>query len=119
MTPTTSAATRLQPRIERARAGLERLGADWLLVPPSPDFTWLTGGHARSTERLVALALPRHGAPFCVIPRLEADALAAECPWLVLDVWEEGQDPVERLERRLDPARRPPVLVGEGFRVAP
>ena len=106
-------------RVERARAALAGLDADWLVVPPSADFVWLTGGHARSTERLVALALPRQGAPFCVVPRLEADALAAECPDLELEVWEESEDPFERLARRLDLPRRPRLRVGEGLRVAP
>src|SRR5262245_12029220 len=119
MSAGTPSATLQQPRIERARERLERLDAAWLLVPPSADFTWLTGGHARSTERLVAFALPRRGAPFCLVPRLESDALAAECPWLELEVWDEDQDPLERLERRLDLVRRPRVLVGEGLRVAP
>ena len=119
MSAGTPPATLKQPRIERARERIERLDAAWLLVPPSADFTWLTGGHARSTERLVALALPRRGAPFCLVPRLEADSLAQECPWLELEVWDEDQDPFERLERRLELSRRPRVLVGEGFRVTP
>src|SRR5258707_15819893 len=94
-------------RLESARAALQRLEAEWLLLPPSPDLVWLCGAHARSTERLVMLALPRAGDPFCVVPRLEADALAAECPWLELEVWEEDQDPFEILGRRIGLARRP------------
>ena len=97
---------------------LQRLEAEWLLLPPSPDLVWLCGAHPRSTERLVALALPRAGDPFCAVPRLEAEALAAECPWLELEVWEEHQDPFEILVRRMGLARRPSVLVGEGLRVA-
>ena len=112
-------AARIQLRLERAREALRHLDADWLVVPPSADFVWLTGGHARSTERLVALALPRAGDPFCVVPRLEADSLAAECPWLEREVWEEHEDAFERLARRLDLSRRPRVLVGEGLRVTP
>ncbi len=104
-------------RLESARAALQRLEAEWLLLPPSPDLVWLCGAHARSTERLVTLALPRAGDPFCVVPRLEADALAAECPWLELEVWEEDQDPFEILGRRIGLARRPRLLVGEGLRV--
>ncbi len=95
-----------------------RLEAEWLLLPPSPDLVWLCGAHARSTERLVALALPREGDPFCLVPRLEAEALAAECPWLELAVWEEHEDAFEILARRMGLARRPRVLVGEGLRVA-
>src|SRR6266487_4638822 len=111
--------TQQRVRIERAREALERLGADWLLVPPSADFVWLTGAHPRSTERLVALAIPRAGDPFCVVPRLEAEALAQECAWLELEVWDESEDPFQRLARRLALERAPRVLVGEGLRVAP
>jgi len=95
---------------------LEEARADWLLVPPSGDFLWLTGAPARHTERLVALALPRRGDPLCVVPRLEADALAEACPWLELEVWDEGEDPFDRLVRRLALARGPAMLIGEGLR---
>lgn len=105
-------------RISRTQSALARQSADWLLVPASPDFRWLTGAIARSTERLVAFALPRQGEPFCIVPRLEADSLAAECPWLDLEVWDEIENPLERLARRIDLAKRPLVLLGEGFRVA-
>ena len=111
--------TRHAERISRAQTALGGLGGDWLLVAPSADFRWLTGAVARSTERLVALAVPRSGEPFCVLPRLEADSLAAECPWLELEVWDEQEDPFERLERRLELSRRPAVLVSDGMRTAP
>ena len=58
------------------------------------------------------------GAPFGVVPRLEATALSHECPWLELDVWDESDDPLERLAKRMDLASRPAVLVGEGLRTA-
>lgn len=112
-------ASRHQERFGRARHALQELRADWLLVPPSADFRWLTGAVARSTERLVALALPRHGEPFCLVPRLESDALAAACPWLELEVWADGEDAFARLQRRMDLTRGPAVLVGEGLRAEP
>jgi Xaa-Pro aminopeptidase len=105
-------------RLAAARAAVRSVDVDWLLLPPSPDLVWLCDAHARSTERLVAFALPREGEPFCVVPRLEAEALAAECPWLELAVWEEHEDPYALLARRLGLERRPRVLVGEGLRVA-
>jgi len=105
--------------MERVREALERERADWLLVPASADFRWLTGATARVTERLVALAMPRRGAPFAVVPQLEAAALGHECPWLELEVWDETDDPFERLARRLELVRGPAVLVGEGLRTAP
>jgi Xaa-Pro aminopeptidase len=106
-------------RLERARTALEHEHADWLLVPASADFRWLTGATARSTERLVALAVPRRGAAFAIVPRLEADALAHECPWLELDAWADGDDPFERLARRVNLVSGPALLVGEGMRTAP
>ena len=111
-------AARYADRLARVRDGLERHEAAWLLVPPSGDFRWLTGAAARSTERLVVLAVPRRGDPFCLVPRLEADALAAECPWLELEVWEEREDPLARLARRLDLESKPRLLLGDGFRTA-
>jgi D-alanyl-D-alanine dipeptidase len=112
------AAARRARRFEGAREGLECERAEWLLIPPSADFRWLTGAVARSTERLVLFALPRRGDPFCIVPRLEAAALGHECPWLELDVWDEREDPFERLERRLPLSARPPVLVGDGLPAA-
>ena len=103
-------------RLARLRAALEEHGADAALLPPSADFRWLTGAVARSTERLVVLAVPRTGEPFCVVPRLEAESLAHACPDLELEVWDEHEDPFPRLERRLSLAGRPNLLVGEGWR---
>jgi Xaa-Pro aminopeptidase len=105
-------------RTERVRAQLERERADWLLVPASADFLWLTGASARTTERLVALALPRAGNPFIVVPRLEADALAHAAPGIELEIWDESDDPFARLEQRMELKRAPVVLIGEGLRVA-
>ncbi len=104
-------------RLERARAALADAGAEWLIVPASPDFRWLTGATARVTERLVALALPASGDPFVVAPRLEADALARACDGIEMLVWDEHEDPLLRLSERarLAPGRR--VLLGEGLRV--
>jgi Xaa-Pro aminopeptidase len=111
--------TETRDRLERVRAAVAREGADWVLVPASADFRWITGAPARSTERLLALALPRQGEPFAVVPRLEADALAHECPWLELEVWDDADDPFERLERRMSLSRGPRILVGDGLRSAP
>src|SRR5688572_6612800 len=109
---------RHRERIARVQQALASEGA-WMVVPPSPDFRWLTGAVARSSERLVALAMPPDGDPFCLVPRLEADGLRHECPWLELEVWEDHEDPYARLARRMDLASRPHVRVGEGMRVTP
>lgn len=107
-------------RIDRARERLERESADWLLVAPGPDFRWLTGAIARSTERLLVLAVPREGEPFCLVPRLEADALAAECPWLDIESVNDGEDAFACLSDRMNLLRGGPVvLVSEGLRTLP
>lgn len=92
-------------------------GAEWLLVPSSADFRWLTGASARSSERLLALAVPRIGEPFVLVPRLEAGPIAEACPWLEPVVWDDHEDAFERLRVRLALRANSVLLVGEGFRV--
>jgi len=111
-------APRRTERLARVREALASAAGDFLLVPASADFRWLTGGRARVTERLLVFVLPRAGEPWCLVPRLEAEALQAECPWLDLDVWEEHEDPLARLADRVGIDRRPSLLLGEGFRTA-
>lgn len=109
-------ATPIRDRHHRVREALERERVDWLLVPASADFTWLTGGHARASERLVCFALPRRGEPFALVPALEAGPLRAECPWLEVESWDDGEDAFLRLARRAGLDRRPALAAGEGWR---
>ncbi len=104
-------------RIARAQEALAHAGADWLIVPASPDFGWLTGARARVSERLVAFVLPREGAPFVVAPRLEAGPLENECAGIELLVWDEHEDPLARLADRAGLAKRHTLLLGDGLRV--
>ena len=106
-------------RIARAQAAIGSHGADFLLLAPSADFRWLTGAVARSTERLVAMVVPRSGDPLCIVPRLESEALAHECPWLERVVWADHEDPLGLLAARLGLDRPRTLLMGEGFRVTP
>jgi Xaa-Pro aminopeptidase len=110
---------RPRERIERARRALDAAGADWLLLAAGADFRWLTGAHARSTERLLLLGIPRKGEAFCLVPRLESDALAAECPWLDLEIWSDHVDPFAALIRRTSLLSGPAILLGEGLRTGP
>jgi len=110
--------TRVSERLDRVREALAQQSADWLVVPASADFRWLTGARARSTERLVALALPVQGEPFAIVPGLESEMLEQEAPGLELEVWSESEDPLERLLRRMQLRPQSVVLVGEGMRVA-
>jgi len=90
-----------------------------MLLAAGADFRWLTGAVARSTERLLVFALPRRGHPFCLVPLLESEALAAECPWLDLETWADHEDAFAALTRRMHLLSGPAILVGEGFRTAP
>jgi Xaa-Pro aminopeptidase len=105
-------------RLDRARAALASAGAEWLIVPASPDFRWLTGAPARVSERLLALALPREGDPFIVAPRLEAAPIAQECDGIEVLVWEEHEDPLHRLVTRAEIERGQRLLLGDGLRVS-
>jgi len=108
--------SRPDARLARVRERVAGAEAAWLLLPASADFRWLTGGRARATERLVLLAVPRSGEVFCLVPRLEAEALGAECPWLDLEIWDEHEDPIARLARRIELEKKPALLLGEGYR---
>src|SRR5262249_49417462 len=110
---------KVRDRIARVQRAIETQGADFLLLAPSADFRWLTGAVARSTERLLTIVVPRTGDPFCVVPGLEAEALAHECPWLELLAWADHEDPFALLASRLGLERSRTLLMGEGFRVAP
>jgi len=106
-------------RVSRLQRAIDSHAADFMLIAPSADFLWATGAHARSTERLLALVVPRSGDPFCLVPRLESDALAHECPWLECQPWADHENALAMLEKRLDLERPRTLLVGEGFRVTP
>jgi len=109
----------LRARIARVQQALRADGADFLLIPPSADFRWLTGATARSTERLLLFVLPRDGDPFALVPILESEALGHECPWLERVAWADHENAFARLEQRIDLARHPVLRLGEGFRVTP
>jgi Xaa-Pro aminopeptidase len=104
-------------RLARTSAALADAGADWLIVPASPDLLWITGAKARVTERLIALALPRQGEPFLVAPRLEAAPLESELGGLPMLVWDETDDPLARLLERAGIGAASTVMLGEGMRV--
>jgi len=104
-------------RLARARQAMAAAGADWLLVPASADFSWLTGASGRVSERLVALALPREGDAFLVAPRLEAGPLAEAAPQIEMLVWDEHEDPLSKLSGRAGFTAGTRVLLGEGLRV--
>jgi Xaa-Pro aminopeptidase len=87
-------------RVHAARAVAEELGVDVVVVTPGSDLRYLSGYSAHAMERLTALAVPRRGEPFLVVPRLEApmvDASPAGALGLELLAWDETDDPFARL----------------------
>src|SRR3954469_22657290 len=87
-------------RAHAARDIAAELGLDLLVVTPGSDLRYLSGYNAHAMERLTALAVPRRGDPFLVVPRLEAPMVAAG-PAAQLDLemlaWDETDDPFARL----------------------
>ena len=102
--PTHAPAGPLVPidRVHRAQDLAAEAGIDLLVLTPGSDLRYLTGYHAHEMERLTALAVPSHGAPFLVVPRLEAPMVAAS-PAAGLDLevlaWDETDDAFALLAR--------------------
>ena len=82
-------------RVHAAREIAADAGIDLLVVTPGSDLRYLSGYHAHAMERLTALAVPRQGDPFLVVPRLEApmvDASPAGALGLEVLAWDETDD---------------------------
>lgn len=83
-------------RVRGARELADEQGIDLVVVTPGSDLRYLCGYNAHALERLTALAVPRRGEPFLVVPRLEAPMVAASpAGGLGLEVhaWDETDDP--------------------------
>jgi Xaa-Pro aminopeptidase len=89
-------------RVHAAREFAAEAGVDLLVLTPGSDLRYLSGYSAHAMERLTALAVPRRGEPFLVVPRLEApmvDASPAGALGLELLAWDETDDPFALLAR--------------------
>ena len=83
-------------RVHAARELAAEAGVDLLVLTPGSDLRYLSGYNAHAMERLTALAVPRDGEPFLVVPRLEAPMVdAGPAGGLGLEVltWDETDDP--------------------------
>jgi Xaa-Pro aminopeptidase len=83
-------------RVHAARELAADVGVDLLVVTPGADLRYLSGYNAHAMERLTALAVPRRGEPFLVVPRLEApmvDAGPAGSLGIEVMAWDETDDP--------------------------
>jgi Xaa-Pro aminopeptidase len=84
-------------RLARARARMEQLGIDALLLSVGPDLPYFTGYEAMPLERLTMLVAPRDGDAVLVVPRLEAPRVEERPDVFRVDPWEETDDPVARV----------------------
>lgn len=83
-----------QARMDKARALMDGLGVDAILVGAGASLRYFTGVAWNATERLVALMLPRQGSPFMICPRFELGSLEASLQVPVeIRLWEEHEDP--------------------------
>ncbi|SDN72227.1 Xaa-Pro peptidase family protein [Geodermatophilus sp. DSM 45219] len=94
--PTASQPLVTLDRVRTAREVADETGVDLLVVTPGSDLRYLCGYDAHAMERLTALAVPRRGEPFLVVPRLEApmvEASPAGALGLEVLAWDETDDP--------------------------
>ena len=81
-------------RQDRARALLDRIGADSLIVGAGHSLRYFTGVAWGATERLVALVLPRTGVPVMICPAFELGSLEASLAVEAeIRLWEEDESP--------------------------
>jgi Xaa-Pro aminopeptidase len=91
-------------RLHEVAVATANAGLDALLLTPGPDLRYVTGYDAPALERLTCLAVPAHGDPFLVVPRLELPAAQAS-PAGLLDLeivaFDETDDPYALVVGRL------------------
>ncbi|HXA38416.1 MAG TPA: Xaa-Pro peptidase family protein [Phenylobacterium sp.] len=124
--PAITAAERAK-RLARAQTLMAEVGAEALIVGAGPSLRYFAGVGWNPTERLVAMILPREGAPSMICPRFELGSLEASLgieAQIVL--WEEHESPYALVARVLaelgaatlaiDPAL--PFFAFDGLRLA-
>ncbi|MCU1429140.1 MAG: putative dipeptidase [Actinomycetia bacterium] len=89
-------------RIERARARMENMGVDVLLLSVGADLPYFTGYEAMPLERLTMFVLPRTGEAKLVVPRLEAPRVVAQPDVFEIVTWDETDDPIALVTRLAD-----------------
>ena len=92
-------------RLARARARMDELDVDALLLSVGPDLPYFTGYEAMPLERLTMLVAPRVGEAVLVVPRLEAPRVAERPDVFRVEPWEETDDPVARVAALVGTAR--------------
>lgn len=100
----------VRDRLSRARARMDEISIDTLLLSVGADLPYLTGYEAVPLERLTMLVLPLSGDVELVVPRLEAPRVS-ETSTFEITAWDDSDDPVAIVARRLGNARN--VAIGD------
>jgi len=84
-------------RLDRARARMQEIGVDVMLLSTGPDLPYLTGYEAMPLERLTMLVVPADpdADAVLVIPTLEAPRVVERPEAFELFSWDETDDPIE------------------------
>jgi Xaa-Pro aminopeptidase len=82
-------------RLDRARARMQQLDIDVLLLSTGADLPYLTGYEAMPLERLTMLVVPRDADAVLVVPALEAPRVVERPDAFELFSWDETDDPIE------------------------
>jgi len=85
-------------RVERARALMRDARLDAILIPGGTTLDYFSGARWGNSERLLAMVIPRDGAPFVVIPAFEEERVREQLrngPLISADirVWQESESP--------------------------
>jgi len=124
--PAISAAERIE-RLAKGQALVGEIGADAIIVGAGASLRYFTGVGWNATERLVAMMLPREGAPAMICPRFELGSLQASLGVEAeIALWEEHESPyalaaqvlggMEAKTLAIDPAL--PYFAFDGLRLA-
>jgi Xaa-Pro dipeptidase len=81
-------------RLGKAQGLMAGIGADAMIVGAGASLRYFTGVGWNATERLVAMVLPREGAPTMICPRFELGSLEASLGVeAAIALWEEHESP--------------------------
>lgn len=82
----------MQERIHDLQSWLKEKGCAGAFITPGINFTYLSGWHTHSHERLTGLLLPAEGAPALIVPGLDAEG-AKKSVVREIHAWSDGTDP--------------------------
>ena len=92
--------TTFDSRLKTLRSLMDKASVDYVLVPPGPNFFYLTGMITESMERL-ALFIIGKDSQVVVCPALMKQQVLEETPVKDIKTWSDGEDPYDLASRVL------------------